>query len=123
MPLYMHARQFPHLAGLSDAHIRAVARRAMSRRPDLRRLVRVRNAVVLAGMVAAMLLLGRGSEPGVGGAMQGVGFAMMLAGAGATAVVLVWNLVWVNTVLYQLTRDEVELPDAEPATAAHHGDG
>jgi hypothetical protein len=101
-------RQFPHLAGMADADIRALARRALARRPDLVRLLRVRNVVVFVGMVAAAALLGRGGGPGVGGAMQGVGWGLMAAGAGATAALLLWNPVWVNTVLFRLTRAEVE---------------
>jgi hypothetical protein len=31
-----------------------------------------------------------------------------VAGAGATAALLLWNGVWVNTVLFRLTRDEAE---------------
>jgi hypothetical protein len=108
MPVYTHARQFPHLAGMADADIRALARRAMARRRDLVRVMRLRNAVVFVGMVAAAALLGRGGGPGAGKAMQRAGAAMMVAGAGGTAALLLWNLVWVNTVLFQLTRDEVE---------------
>jgi hypothetical protein len=108
MPVYTHARQFPHLAGMADADIRELARRAMGRRPDLARIMRLRNVAVVGGMVAAAALLGRGGGPGVGGAMQRVGGAMMVAGACATAALLLWNLVWVNTVLFRLTRDEVE---------------
>ena len=121
MPLYTHARQFAHLAGRSDPDIRALARRAMLRRPGLIRVVQLRNVTVVAGMVAAMTLLGRRGGLGVGGAMQGVGFAMMAAGAGATAFVLLWHLVWVNTVLDRVTQDEVQRPDAEPGAAPDRG--
>ena len=108
MPVYTHARQFPHLVGMADADIRELARRAMARRPDLVRVVRLRNAVVFVCMVAAAAMLGRGGGPGVGKAMQAAGRAMMIAGAVATVTLLLWNLVWVNTVLFRLTRDEVE---------------
>jgi hypothetical protein len=124
MPLYTHARQFPHLMGRSDPDIRALARRAVLRRPRLVRVVRLWNVAVVAGMVATAAVLGRVGRdggPGVGGAMLGVGFAVMAAGAGATAVILLWNLVWVNTVLYRVTRDEVQRQDAEPGAAADGG--
>jgi hypothetical protein len=93
---------------MADADIRVLARRAMARRPDLVRVVRLRNAIVFVGIVAVAALLGRGGGPGIGGAMRAAGKAMMVAGLGGTAALLVWNLVWVNTVLFRLTRDEVE---------------
>jgi hypothetical protein len=56
--VYTHARQFPHLAGLNDQQIRALARNAMSKRPGYVRLVRAKNAVVIGGMgVGAIALI------------------------------------------------------------------
>lgn len=68
----------------------------------------MRNVALVVGMLATVALSDRGSGSSFGDAMQGVGFAMMAAGAGGTAFVLLWNLVWVNTVLYRLTWDEVQ---------------
>ena len=113
MPLYSHACQFPHLAGRSDPAIRTLARRAMARRPWMVWVVRLRNASVVAGMIAAIMLLRRDGQPDGGGVMRGFGFAMMAAGAGATAFVLFWNLVWINNVLYRVTQDEEQRPGAE----------
>ena len=121
MPLYTHARQFPHLAGRSDPAIRTLARRAMARRPWVVWVVRLRNAAVVAGMIAAMMLLGWSGRPGVGGVMQGFELAMMTVGAGATAFVLFWNVVWINTVLYRVTQDEVQRPDAEQRVGSDGG--
>jgi hypothetical protein len=121
MPLYVHARQFPHLAGRSDPAIRTLARRAMARRPWMLWVLRLRNVSVFAGMIAAIMLLRWSGRPGGGGVMQGFGFAMMAAGAGATAFVLFWNLVWINTVLYRVTQDEVQRPDAEQRPGSDGG--
>jgi hypothetical protein len=98
--MYTHARQFPHLAGLDDARIREVVIRGMGRRPDLVRIHRLRNAAVVIGMVIATALLARLSS-------LELGMILVLVGAAATAIVLSWNLVWVNTVLYRVTLEEV----------------
>lgn len=46
----------------------------------------------------------------IGGLIQlsgwSVGLAMMAVGAVAMILVLSWNLVWVNTVLFQITLDD-----------------
>src|SRR5262245_13856897 len=100
--MYTHARQFPHVAGLRDDKIRGVARRAMQRHPHYRRTIRARNIVVLLAMA-----LGTGLLNAIAG-MQ-VGLALMIVGAAATVFVLVWNLVWVNTVLFRITQEEMEM--------------
>ena len=94
---YTHARQFPHLAGLSDTQIRALARRALDRHPRYRLVMRTRNVVVLGGMAAAILLAGRN-----------LGFAMMVSGVVSILALLAWNVVWVNTVVFQITKEEAE---------------
>jgi hypothetical protein len=97
---YAHARQFPHLAGLDDARIREVVIRGMGRRPGLVRVHKLRNAAVVIGMLLATALLARLSS-------LNLGMIMGLVGAVATAFILCWNLVWVNTVLYRVTLEEV----------------
>jgi hypothetical protein len=98
--MYTHARQFPHLAGLGDARIREVVIRGMGRRPGLVRIHRLRNAAVVTGMVLATALLARLSS-------LNLGMILGLVAAVATAIVLSWNLLWVNTVLYGVTLEEV----------------
>ena len=94
--MYTHARQFPHLAGQDDGAIRSLARRGLDRRPVLRWVLRGR---IVAALGAALLAVA-GSEA-VGPR------AMMVGGGTALAVLLGWNLVWVNTVLFRVTRAEV----------------
>jgi hypothetical protein len=98
--MYTHARQFPHLADMSDAQIREIVRRGMGRRLGLARMMRLRNSVAMIGMVLAAAGLARFSA-------IDLGLIFMLVGGIATAVILAWNLVWVNTVLFHLTREEV----------------
>ena len=116
--MYTHARQFPHLAGRSDGEIRALARSALDRRPNLRRVARVRNLVVLSGLAALTLYAisfagtaGRDTRPGDD--LKFGGLLMLLGGGSATVAVLLWNLVWVNTVLFRITREDLR---PEPAS-------
>ena len=99
--MYTHARQFPHLAGMSDQEIRDLARRGMSRRPRLVTIMRLRNAIILLGMAIAAALLARYTS-------YQLGTIFILVGGVSTCVLLLWNVVWVNTVLYRVTRDEIE---------------
>lgn len=98
--MYTHAREFPHLAGKSDDEIRAIARQAMARNPHLRSIARWRNRVVFSGMGIAILVLVLVGE-------WRLGQSMLVVGGVATVFVLLWNVVWVNTVLFRITRDEV----------------
>ena len=98
--MYTHARQFPHLAGLDDARIREVVIRGMGRRPGLVCIHRLFRAAVMIGMVLATALLARLSS-------LELGMILLLVGAVATAIVLSWNLVWVHTILYRVTLEEV----------------
>lgn len=98
---YTHARQFPHLSSMDDAAIRVLARRGMTRRPGLIAVMKFRNVVVFSAMIAAAATLERTTSLGLGG-------ALMVAGGGATPCLLCWNLVWVNTVIFALTKDEVD---------------
>src|SRR4051812_45689886 len=106
--MYTHARQFPHLSGLSDDEIRAIAGRAFVRHPYYARLRRVRNRllIVAIGVTVAAWVYWSG-ERRIGELMMTVGTGMMAAGGAAFVFVLVWNLIWVNTVLYRLTDEEV----------------
>jgi hypothetical protein len=101
--MFTHARQFPHLAGKTDDEIRALARRCMDKNPRLRSILRARNRVMFLAMGVAILALIT-----VGG--WKLGQSMLVAGAVATAFVLIWNTVWVNTVLYKITEEEVNSP-------------
>jgi hypothetical protein len=99
--MYTHARQFPHLRDLDDAAIRDVARRAMHRRPHLIRILKVRRTAVLVGMVASIALLTWLTE-------LKFGASMMVVGAAFSLFVLVWNLIWVNSVLFRITQEDVK---------------
>ena len=106
--MYTHARQFPHLAGRSDDEIRAVARRAYAREPRWARLMRMRNVVLLVAMFSAILGMSRtGFDPGL---------SMMLGGGVATMLILLWNVIWVNKVLFLLTNDQVAIDHRAPET-------
>ncbi|HEX4145741.1 MAG TPA: hypothetical protein VHY91_19705 [Pirellulales bacterium] len=99
MPIYTNARQFPHLAGKSDAEIRRLARQALEKHPGLIRAMRLRDVIIIFGMTTAGVLLGRLSS-------LGIGAILMLLGAAGSLFILCWNLVWVNQVLYKLTQHE-----------------
>jgi len=98
--MYTHARQFPHLAGMSDPDIRELARRAMSRRPNLIRIWRIRTVVVLIAMAAGAVAMKW--------AGMRLGTALMVAGGTATAALVAWNAVWLNTILFRVTNEERE---------------
>ena len=102
--MYTHARQFPHLAGMSDTEIRQLAGRALGRRPNLIRIKRIRDAVVIGAMTLGAIEMKKSG--------MGLGPALMIAGGIggiggiATLVLVAWNVVWLNTVLFRLTKDE-----------------
>jgi hypothetical protein len=95
--IYTHARQFPHLTGKPDAEIRSIAQAAMRQRPRLLLILRLRNTLIVVGMVVGGVLLARSST-------LSSGAILMLIGGAGTAIILVWNLVWVNTVLFSVTK-------------------
>jgi hypothetical protein len=99
MTIYTHARQFPHLDGKTDAEIRLLARRAMDKHPGLIRAMRFRDVVIIFGMTTAGVLLGRLTD-------LSIGAVLLLLGAAGSLLILCWNLIWVNQVLYQLTKHE-----------------
>ncbi len=109
--LFTHARQFPHLAGRGDGEIRGLVRRGMDRCPALRRVLRLRNVAVLSTLgIAVLYALPRSPQVGdavqPGDALRDIGRLLMICGGAATAIVLLWNLIWVNTVLFRLTQIE-----------------
>jgi len=63
--------------------------------------MRFRNAIGMIAMLLAAVVLARVSA-------LSLGVILILVGAVFTGVLLLWNLFWVNTVLYRLTREEVE---------------
>ncbi|HEX6962994.1 MAG TPA: hypothetical protein VF175_14085 [Lacipirellula sp.] len=86
---------------MNEAEIRTIARRAMERRPQLVRLMRARLAVIVLGMMMAIALLARFTE-------WRLGSVFILVGAVSTSLVLAWNVVWVNTILFRITEDEIK---------------
>jgi hypothetical protein len=97
--MYLHARQFPHLQGKTDSEIRLLMFQGLEREPKYRTIRRLRTVVVLLGMVAGVAVL---VSVGVR-----IGLSLMIVGGVATAVVLLFNLVWVNTVVFRLTQEEL----------------
>lgn len=97
--MYMHARQFPHLQGKTDQEIRLIVFQGLEKRPKYRSLMRARNVIVILVMVIGPAAL-------VSGGLK-LGLSMMIVGGLATALVLVWNLVWLNTILFRLTEEEL----------------
>jgi len=104
--MYTHARQFAHLAGKSDEDIRVLVRHALTGRPNLSRVLRVRNRIVYGGMLASAILARQLTS-------LDLGIILLAIGCAATAFVICWNLVWVNTVLYRITQPE-SLPASTP---------
>ena len=94
--MYTHCRQFPHLQGRNDDEIRAIIRYSLDKRPAYRFAMRARNVVVLATLVGVFAAYLDAPPPQLGR-------ALILAGVIATAVVLAWNVLWVNLVLFKLT--------------------
>jgi len=97
--MYTHARQFPHFAGRTDAEIIAIVRRALAKHPryfKLRQVQIILTALMLVFTFVGTILAG-----------LKLGFAFVAAGVLGTLVILVWNLVWINTALYRITRDEI----------------
>ncbi|MDX1948841.1 MAG: hypothetical protein SFU86_25865 [Pirellulaceae bacterium] len=106
--MYLHARQFPHLAGKSDVEIRAIARSAMIRNPRLIRIMRLRNFTILAGLAVAIIVVTLFSGTNASGdTLVRFGLTLVVIGTIFTAAVLAWNLIWVNTVVFRITREEV----------------
>lgn len=113
--MYTHARQFPHLAGMKDSEIRAIASRAMNRHPRLLRVMKIRNRVVLLGLFVAMAAIAGFSDlRWNNGSLTRSSIALMAVGGAFSAILLVWNLIWVNTVIFRITREEVSRSDTDP---------
>lgn len=104
--MYTHARQFPHFTGMSDVEIRTIARRAMANHPGLIRVMRFRNLGTMLAMIVATAVLTLW-------AALDMGIALMIVGGVATLLVLAWNVIWINTVMFRITREELERGQAE----------
>jgi putative flippase GtrA len=97
--MYTHARQFPHLARKSDSEIRELVRREMIRRPTLIRAMQIRNVALLVLVILTVAGLVRYAG-------LTLGPAMIATGASATVLVLLWNFVWVNCVIFKITQPD-----------------
>jgi hypothetical protein len=106
--MYTHCRQFPHLVGRSDGDIRSLVRNGMAKRPHLIRIMRVRNIAVLLCMIAiaAVLVWVRPFDPDSTATLTGA--TLIISGGVGTVLLLIWNLIWVNTVLWKLTLEETK---------------
>ena len=107
--IYTHARQFPHLAGKPDSEIRCIARAGLQQHPRLLLTMRLRNMLIVSGMAIGGVFLARS-------ATLSLGAILMLVGGVGTAIILCWNLVWVNTVLFRVTQSVG--PPGSPAIQA-----
>jgi hypothetical protein len=94
--VFTHCRQFPHLAGLSDDEIRQRVRDSLAQRPRLIALRRMRNVAVILLMALVQFAAYRGEGT--------LGLSLMIAGAAGTGFVLVSNLIWINSVLFRITK-------------------
>jgi hypothetical protein len=94
--MYTHCRQFPQFKNANDSEIRSVVAAALTQRPHLRQLMRFRNSLVLIALVVLVYVLNDGTT-------AGLGRALMFSGGLATVFLLLWNLVWVNFVLFRIT--------------------
>jgi len=69
--------------------------------------MRWRNVVILWVILISVAILALFSE-------LRFGLILMIVGGLATAAIMVWNLVWLNTVVFRLTKEEIEtgiMPD------------
>jgi hypothetical protein len=100
MPLYFHARQFPHLAGKTDAEIKQLVTESLAKRPSVLSVARGKYPVFLAALVivAAFMVLVRGWQ---------VGPALMGAATSVFLLLLVWGYCWVNIVLFRITQEDL----------------
>jgi len=105
--IYSHARQFPHLTGMADPEIKLLVRGAMADQARYRRLWRMRNLAMLVGMLSGGVALIRvlKLDPGL---------AMMIVGGLGTLFLLGWNFIWVNTVLFRVTRQAMDRFTLDP---------
>jgi hypothetical protein len=85
---------------MSDAEIRAVARRAIVKHPRYIVLRKIQLALTCFLMVAT-------AGFSVMAKLE-VGVALALGGLVGTAFILTWNTVWTNTALYRITREEMQ---------------
>ncbi len=96
---------------MSDTEIRQLARDAFRKHPFLARVRRIRNVVIVVSMAV-------GAKALVASSVR-LGMAMMIVGVISTVIVLGWNSVWLNTVLFRVTKEEKLLIQ----TTAHPDDG
>jgi hypothetical protein len=95
--MYTHCRQFPHLQGLPDAEIRQRVSKALVERPHLLRVMRYRNRLQIVAMALGAYLL---YDP----QRSNLGFTLMLIGGIAFIFILLWNVVWLNRILFRITQ-------------------
>jgi hypothetical protein len=95
--MYTNCRQFPHLQGLSDDEIRQRVRRALVDQPHLLRVMRYRNRLLIVAMALGAYLL---YDP----QRSNLGFTLMVIGGTAFMFILLWNVVWLNRILFRITQ-------------------
>lgn len=117
--MYTHCRQFTHFQGLSDQEIRQQVGQSLRKRPRLMLVARIRNAVLVCAMIAGTAYLNDGTT----GAL---GRALMIVGGVGIAIVLSWNLVWLNLVLLPVTRADHQVQTSantpQPQSGSPPGD-
>jgi hypothetical protein len=101
------------LQGLSDNQVRAVAGLAMRRRPRLMLLMKLRTIAILGAMFTLVWAFQNTGDKWLGREFVSLGTSLIVAGGLGTLAVVVWNFVWVNTVLFRITKEEIALQNDE----------
>jgi hypothetical protein len=86
---------------MTDDQIRAVARRAVAKNPRYMTLRKIQIALWF------LLMISVGAMAYVLGVELGLGF--IVAAAAGLLLLVAWNLVWVNTALFRITKDEMRV--------------
>lgn len=97
--MYTHCRQFPHFKGIEDLEIYSRVSRSLSSRPCLRSIIRVRNLLLVVTITFGIYFANFGITTRIGG-------TLMIIGGTGFCVIFVWNLVWVNCVLFPITLED-----------------
>lgn len=112
--MYTHCRQFPHFVHMSDDDIRASVRESLLKRPKYLRLMKYRNIAILTALVLAVVLPVLVAQAKLGLFLTALGRSLVITGAVSTAVILCWNVVWVNKVLFRITQEDATGSSAQP---------
>jgi hypothetical protein len=111
--MYTHARQFPHLAGRSNEEVVAIYRRALKKRPKYWSLW-ILHYVVIFFAIVPLEIVALQKLAGIR-----LNNAYIIAGVSILLMGFSWNAVWVNTVAFKITKEEVEHSGRSDSPPAH----